>query len=155
MTVATPPALQDSTLESGDSQQPQQPSQQAPTTVRDSATPVPLAQYPALSLHNLQMVAADIKDTLTAAFSAAIADLRHDLQDKADRVQETEAVTTQHDAQIEHIHLIQDTHTLHIWDMQRHMEDLDNRGHKNNLRGRGVPKSIENDQIQQTYHKHR
>lgn len=60
----------------------------------------------------MHAVAKDIKDTLTWAFSAAIADLCHDLQDTADSMQEVEITTTQHETQIEELQTDQDAHIL-------------------------------------------
>lgn len=48
---------------------------------------------PYLNIHDLRTIAADIKDTL----SAAIADLRIDIHTLSDRVYEVEHVTAKHD----------------------------------------------------------
>lgn len=116
----------------------QQPIQQTQGMVRKSTTP-------AHSLYLLHAVAKDIKEALTA-----IADLHHDLQDIADRMQEVEISTTQPETQIVQLHTDQNAHTLQLREMQRHLEALDNRGRRNNLRVRGIPEAIEYDQIQQT-----
>lgn len=96
------------------------------------------------SLNDLRAVAADIKDTLFAA----ITDLRHEIQAIAGRVQRIESTTAQHNTAIRKVHHYEvDTHTLQLRDLQRHVEDLDNRGRRHNLRVRGLPESVENDQI--------
>lgn len=42
------------------------------------------------------------------------------------------------------------THTLQLRELQRHMEDLDNRGRRHNLRICGLPKSVEREQLSPT-----
>lgn len=39
------------------------------------------------------------------------------------------------------------THSAHLITMNRQIEDLDNRGHRNNIRMRGVPESVGRDEI--------
>lgn len=100
-----------------------------------------LTQQP--SLNDLRAVATDIKDTLFAA----ITDLRHEIQTIAGRVQRVENTAAQHNTAIQKVHHKTDTHTLQLRDLQRHVEDLDNRGRRHNLRVRGLPESVDNDQI--------
>lgn len=99
-------------------------------------------QHP--SLHNLHSVAADIKDTLLAT----ITDLRIDIQTITGRAQEVEKIAAHQSSAIRQAHHVLDTHILHLWDLNRHMEDLDNRGRHHNLQLRGLPESIETDHIQ-------
>lgn len=40
-----------------------------------------------------------------------------------------------------------DSHTLHLRDLHRHVEDLENRSRRHNLRLRGLLESVENDQL--------
>lgn len=94
--------------------------------------PPPLIQPP--SLLDLQKVASDIKSTLTAE----ITDLKVDIQ----------AVTTRID-NVEHMaQLHSDAQLSHFLDIQRHIEDLDNRGRRHNIRVRGIPESVESEAIQ-------
>lgn len=99
------------------------------------------------SLHDLHSVAADIKNTLTAALTAAITDLRIDIQSIAGRVQEVEKTTTTHSTVLRRTCQVLDTHTLQLRDLNRHIEDLDNRGRRHNLRVRGLPEAIEADRL--------
>lgn len=98
---------------------------------------------PHVNLHDLRAIAADIKDTL----SAAISELRLDIHALSDRVHEVEKVADRHDTVLRRATHRIDIHTLQLRDMQRHVEDLDNRGRRHNLRIRGMPESIEGGQI--------
>lgn len=80
-----------------------------------------------LSLHDLCTIAAGIKDAL----SAAISELCLDIHAIADRVHEVEKITAQHDTVLHRVTHKIDTHSLQLKDLQRHMEDLDNRGRHN------------------------
>lgn len=95
------------------------------------------------NLQDLQAVATDIKDTLFSAIS----DLRHEIQAIAGRMNQVEHTTTQQQTAIKKIHRQVDSHTLQLRDLQRHVEDLDNRGRRHNLRVRGLPESVEQEQI--------
>lgn len=85
------------------------------------------------SLNHLRSVAADIKDSLTAA----ITELRIDIQAITGRVQAVEKTTALHSSAISKTHLTVDTRQLR--DMNRHLEDLDNHGRRHNLCLRGLP----------------
>lgn len=98
---------------------------------------------PQLNIQDLRMIATDIKDTL----SAAISELRIDIRALSDRVQAAELMADRQDLQLHKTTRHVDTHTLQLREMQRHLEDLDNRGRRHNLRVRGMPESIEGDQI--------
>lgn len=58
-----------------------------------------------------------------------------------------ENVTEHQDTIIQSVTEEVDSHTRQLRDMQRHLEDLDNRGRRHNLRIRGLPESVEGDQI--------
>lgn len=107
--------------------------------------PAPQLQPPQLNLKDLQVVATDIKDML----SAAISDLRHEVQALSGRLQEIEITAAHHDTGLRHMHQAVDTHTLQLGDMNCHMEDMGNRGRRHNLRVRGLPETVEQDQLQQ------
>lgn len=97
-----------------------------------------------MNILDLKVIAADIKDTL----SAAIADLRVDIRSLADRVTVTEKALEDHDRVLHRATGKIDDHTLQLRHVNRHLEDLDNRGRRRNLRVRGFPESVEEDPIQ-------
>lgn len=74
-------------------------------------------------------MAVDIKHTLTAA----ITELRIDIQAITGRVSAVEKTTAIHSTALHRNHLIIDTHTWQLRAMNHHLEDLDNRGRRNNL----------------------
>lgn len=96
-----------------------------------------------LSLADLWTVVADIKNTL----SAAISDLQLDIQAIVLRVEEVEETQAFHDALLCHMQQVTETHAVHLRDINRHMEDLDNRGRRRNLRVRGLPESFDSAQL--------
>lgn len=98
---------------------------------------------PHLNIHDLRAIATDIKDTL----SAAISELRLDIRALNDRVQAAERMAERQDTQLRRTIQHVDNHTHQMRDMQRHMADLDNRGRRHNLRVRGLPETIEGDQL--------
>lgn len=93
---------------------------------------------PHLNINDLRSIAADIKDTL----SAAIAELRIDIHTLTDRVHEVEQAMTQHEHVLRKATRRIDTHTIQLREIQRHVEDLDNRGRRHNLRIRGIPETV-------------
>lgn len=100
------------------------------------------------SLHDLRSISADIKDTLTAALTTAISDLRVDIQSIAGRVQEIEKTTATHSSVLRRSCQVVDSHTMQLRDLNRHVEDLDNRGRRHNLSLRGLPESIDAEHLQ-------
>lgn len=96
-----------------------------------SQDPVPQTlQIHYLTINDLKAVAADIKDS----FAVAITELRQDIQSLTGRIQNIEKTSSLHDAALIATHQSIDTHTLQLRDLNRHMEDLDNRGRRHNLR---------------------
>lgn len=89
-------------------------------------------------------MAADIRDTL----STAIADL--DIRAINDRVQEVEKTSAQHNTVLCNVTHKLDSHTLQLRDLQRHVEDLYNKGRRHNLRVRGLLESLEPEQLTTT-----
>lgn len=77
-----------------------------------------------LSLSDLCAVAADIKSTL----STAISGLKAELQGVALRVEEVETTSLHHDNSLCHLQQITESHSVHLIDLNRHLEDLDNCG---------------------------
>lgn len=114
-----------------------------PTDRSTSSAEHGLTSYRPPNLQDLQAVATDIKDTLFSAIS----DLRHEIQAIAGRMHHVEHATAQQQIAVKKIHHRVDSHTLQLRDLQRHVEDLDNRGRRHNLRVRGLPESVEQDQI--------
>lgn len=104
-----------------------------------------LTPQPQLNIQEIRLIAEDIKDTL----SAAIAELRLDFRALNERVLRVETVTERHDTAIHLVTDCIDSHTLQMRDMQRHLEELDNRGRRHNLRVRGLPEAFEGEQISQ------
>lgn len=107
---------------------------------------IELRLHPPINIQDLRLIADDIKETL----SAAISELRLYLRVLNDRVQVVERVTERQETTLHSVTEKIDSHTLQMRDMQRHLEDLDNRGQRHNLRIRGLPESIEGEQISQT-----
>lgn len=103
---------------------------------------LPASSQLQLNIQDLRAVAADIKDTL----STAIAELRLDIHALNDRVSNTERVLEDHDLVLQRSTRKIDAHTLQLREVNRHMEDLDNRGRHHNLRVRGMPEEIEGEE---------
>lgn len=110
----------------------------------NTGTLTDLTQRP--NLGDLHSVAADIKSTL----AAAIAELTIEVRAVTARVVEVEKTTAQHSAVLRHVHHKVDNHTLHLRDLHRQVEDLENRSRRHNLRIRGLPETVENDNLIQT-----
>lgn len=111
----------------------------APSQRENRGPVIPLAQ--SLCLTDLQSVAADIKSTLTAA----ITDLRVDIQSIAEWMGTIEQATTPSDRYRNPL----------IWtclsvEIHTHLEDLDNRGCHHNIRIRGIPEATEQQSLEQT-----
>lgn len=90
---------------------------------------------PLLCLSDPQQVALDIKSMLFAA----IADLKTDIRAVATRLEHVEMATMTHGTAIHQVQKVVSVHAQHLIEMHRHMEDLDNRGRRRNLRVRGIP----------------
>lgn len=103
-----------------------------------------LTQRP--NLGDLHSVAADIKTTL----AAAIADLSLEVRAVTARVLDVEKTTAQHSAVMRHVNRKVDAHTLHLRDLHRQVEDLENRSRRHNLRVRCLPETVENDKLTQS-----
>ncbi|XP_071987838.1 uncharacterized protein [Engystomops pustulosus] len=84
----------------------------------------------------------DFKSLITEvkeAFKSEISEVRRDIQCMTQKIDELETAQADSRRQISHTQ-----HTLHsqsvaLQDMARHLEDLDNRGRRNNIRVRGIP----------------
>lgn len=95
------------------------------------------------SLNDLRYVATDIKETL----SAAIADLKIDICAVTARVNDIEKSAAQQNAALRHVNRKADTNTMLLRELHRQTEDLENRSRRHNLRVRGLPESIDFDQL--------
>lgn len=102
----------------------------------------------ALCLSDLQAVALDTKANL----SAAITDLKADIQGIAAMMGSVEQATARHADAIKQVQKSSDMHLSHIIEIYRHLEDLNNRGrhHTHNIRIRGVPELTDQNPIEQT-----
>lgn len=95
------------------------------------------------SLNDLHTVADDIKNTLTAAIAALSLEVRAITA----RVVEVENTAAQQGTMLRHVNRKVDSHTLHLRDLHRQVEDLENRSRRHNLRLRGLPEIVEHDQL--------
>lgn len=108
----------------------------------DSAQPI----APQLNIDDLRSIATDIKNAL----SSAISELSLDLQAMTGRIQKVEDNNILQQRAIDRIDYRIDSHNRQLGDMQRHIEELDNRGRHHNLRIRGLPESVEKENLPQT-----
>lgn len=99
----------------------------------------PAASQTPLCLGGMQSKALDIKNTL----SANIADLRIDIQSVAIRQEGVEAATSRQESAIAQIQQVSDTHSLQLRKLHRHLEDLDNKGRRHNIKVRGLTEAVE------------
>lgn len=106
----------------------------------------PFLQTQPPSLLDLEKFAADIKSTVMGA----IADLRSDFQTVTRRISDVEETTQHHAAAIRQVQGTYDAQLTHLLDLHRHIEDLDNRGRRHNIRVRGVPENNDPGLLQQT-----
>lgn len=97
----------------------------SPTRSHNTQSSIPLAPAAtSLSRDDLRAVATDIKYTLTAAIS----DLKLDMQAVAARLEGVEEITDRHDTAIHAAQQTLVTHTAQLRDLHRNLEDLHNRG---------------------------
>lgn len=96
-----------------------------------------------LTFSDMSVFAADIK----ATFSAAITDLKTSMLVLNEKMAVTEAEGIRRDRAIHNLERTTVTQSQHFIEMSRHIEDLDNRGRRCNIRVRGIPESVEADQI--------
>lgn len=98
-----------------------------------------------LQLSEMTKIAADIKNT----FSSAITDLKADLLALSDHLSHTERVEAKRDRAVERLASTVSSNATLLILINRHLEDLDNRGQRQNIRVRGIPEKIEPNQIKQ------
>lgn len=104
-------------------------------------------QTSALSMADLHSVAADIKNSLSATIADAISEMCSDIQAISLGVEETEEMQARHVASLCQMQEITESHAVHLRELNRHMEDLDNCGRCRNLQVRGLPESIDSNQL--------
>lgn len=97
------------------------------------------------SILDLEKFALDIKSSVTAA----IADLKNDFQAVAHRIEAVEQTSKTQAAAIRQVQSVYDSQLSQMFDLHRHVEDLDNRGQRHNIRVRGIPESVDPGAIQQ------
>lgn len=88
-----------------------------------------------VSLAEMTTIASDIKTSLFAA----IIELRSGLQSMSTKL---EGAGEQRDRAIKELQHSSLTHQNHLLAIQQKLEELDNRGRRNNIRVRGVPETI-------------
>lgn len=98
------------------------------------------------SLLDVQKVALDIKNTLTAA----ILDLKSYIQAVAHCLSDVEQTSQAHATAIRQIQRTYDTQLTYLFYLHRHVEDLVNRSHIHYFRVRGVPEGIDAAVLQPT-----
>lgn len=88
-------------------------------------------------------ITADIKNS----FSAAITDIKTEPLRLSEQMAVNERAGKRRDRALLRLDNITATHSQHMIDMNRHIEDLDNRGRRHNIRVRGAPESVTPDKI--------
>lgn len=94
---------------------------------------------------DLTSIASDIK----ATFSAAISDLKSHLHQMGERLHVVEETSTRHESVIKRLRRSTVLHHSRLLDLHRHVEDLDNRGRRHNIRVRGLPETVDNAHLEQ------
>lgn len=118
----------------------------SPSLAQNGSAPLTTGERRSINLQDMQEIAADIKNTL----SAVISDLRRDIQAINLRVEEVEHTAARHDASLCQVQQVTESHAIHLRELQQHLEDLDNRGRRHNLKVRGLPENIEPNRLTQT-----
>lgn len=126
----------------GPTQHEEEYSEDSQSATEDSGRGKSQSDHP-LTYADMSVIAVDIKST----FSAAITGLKLNLLVLNEKLATAEAAGKHRDKAIhklENTSLIQSQHFI---EMNRHIEDLDNRGRRCNIRVRGIPEPVESDQI--------
>lgn len=89
-------------------------------------------------VRDMTAIAADIKNT----FSTAITDLIADLLVLTEKLATAEKAGKHRDKNIQRLVHTTDSHTNHLIETNRQIEDLVSRSRRNNIRVRGVPESV-------------
>lgn len=80
-------------------------------------------------------------------FSADITDLKSNLLVLTEKMVAVKATGKHRDRALHRLEKVADSHVSHFIEMNRHLEDLDNRGRRNNIRVRGIPETVNTEQI--------
>lgn len=83
-----------------------------------------------LTFSQMTQIAADIK----RSFTAAITDLKIDLYTLSEQMMSHKRAGIQRDKAISRLKRVSETHSSHLIAISRHLEDLVNRGRRNNIR---------------------
>lgn len=65
----------------------------------------------------------------------------------AEKMSTAEAAGRHRDKAIHRLERVTSSQPQHLININEHLEDLDNRGRRNNIRVRGIPESVEAEQI--------
>lgn len=96
-----------------------------------------------LTYADMSGLAADIEST----FSAAITDLKSNLLVLTEKLAAVETNGKHRDKRLNRLENAALSHSSHLIEINRHLEDLDNRGRRSNIRVRGIPESVDTAQI--------
>lgn len=149
-----------------------------PATARTSTqiplqTPVPFAGTPAVfrmvmedSTQHRSRLDTDLRAMLQAlptradietliqrieeAHSRDIQEIRTDLHTVTDRVASRETVTAALESRVQALECANDSHTRETQEMQLHLEKMEDRSRRNNLRLRGIPEATGPEDLQET-----
>lgn len=117
-------------------------SEDSQSTLDDNGRETPHPDLP-LTYAGISGFAADIK----AAFSAAITDLKSSMLVLTDKMATAETAGRHRDMAIHRLEKVTFSHSQHLIDINKHLEDLDNRGRRKNIRVRRIPESVDTEQI--------
>lgn len=116
-----------------------------------SVSPVPSTQPDIHELLSLLPTKADLRDmasTIKAAHKAELAGVKDTLREIGEKLGEMEAQTLANAVAIKRTVVRSNDHHKHIYLLRRQLEDLDNRGRRNNIRVRGVPEAVAGPEIE-------
>lgn len=117
-------------------------SEDSQSTMEDNGRGTPHPDLP-LTYAGMSGFAADIK----AAFSAAITDLKSSMLVLTDKMATAEEEGRHRDKARHRLEKVTSSKSQHLIGINKHLEDLDNRGRRNNIRVRGIPESVDAEQI--------
>ncbi|KAM9330707.1 annexin A1 [Gastrophryne carolinensis] len=109
----------------------------------DGGLTAQLSQLPTRT--ELAKFAGEIK----ASIAEAIADLRADMRKLSSRVEKVEKEEANTSNRLSEVREVVMAHNRHLMNVHRHLEDLDNRNRRCNIRVRGVPEEVAPDQTQE------
>lgn len=95
------------------------------------------------SYSDMSLFMVDIKNT----FLSAITELKADLLALTEKMATADRAGHRRDKAIPRLESISEVHTSQLIAVNRHLEDLGNRGRRHNLRVKGVPETVSTDKI--------